>query len=741
MQKQVELSPEQIRDQKIYREWGLTDGEYDLIATKLLKRLPNFTETGLYSGMWSEHCSYKNSKPILRKFWTKGSRVIQGPGEGAGVLDINDGQAVVFKAESHNHPSFVEPYEGAATGVGGIIRDIFSMGAKPIASLDSLRFGELSNPKNRFLLDKVVAGIAGYGNCIGIPTVGGEISFDKCYDGNPLVNVMCVGLMDQADIEAGRAHGTGNSIIYVGAKTGRDGINGATFASSQFSKEEESDRSAVQVGDPFMEKLLVDACLEITHHHSDILIGIQDMGAAGLVSSSAEMAAKANSGVDLNLDLVPQREQGMTPYEIMLSESQERMLLCVKKGEEQTVLDVFERYGLDAVVIGQVNDDGQYRLSQHGKLVCDIPTKTLVDDVPEYTHPLIEPKRLKEPAPAFKPEFDSLDEMLKSMLGAPTIASKKSVYQQYDSRVQANTVLAPGSDSAVVRVRGTKKSLAMTTDCNARYIYLDPYQGGQIAVAEAARNIVASGALPIGITDCLNFGNPDDPESYYEMSKSAEGIAKACEKFDAPVIGGNVSLYNETDNQAIYPTPLIGMVGLIEDNDYITTASAKDADELVYVIGKTYDDYSGSEIQKMLADQISGKVEHFDLAVEAANQQLVHTLIVNHLVDSVHDVSEGGLAVSLLETLFDNSLGFKGQTDLTREQLFAETQSRFVVTVPKANQAAFEGKAGDKATLLGTTTDDGEVDLQLSNDHLNADVKELKQIWKEGLSWLMKSKV
>ncbi|MHA8110966.1 phosphoribosylformylglycinamidine synthase subunit PurL [Lactobacillaceae bacterium Melli_B4] len=741
MQKQVELSPEEIRDQKIYRDWGLTDGEYDLIVTKLLKRLPNFTETGLYSGMWSEHCSYKNSKPILRKFWTKGSRVIQGPGEGAGVLDINDGQAVVFKAESHNHPSFVEPYEGAATGVGGIIRDIFSMGAKPIASLDSLRFGELSNPKNRFLLDKVVAGIAGYGNCIGIPTVGGEISFDPCYDGNPLVNVMCVGIMDQADIEAGRAHGTGNSIIYVGAKTGRDGINGATFASSQFSKEEESDRSAVQVGDPFMEKLLVDACLEITHHHSDILVGIQDMGAAGLVSSSAEMAAKADSGVDLDLDLVPQREAGMTPYEIMLSESQERMLLCVKQGHEQTVLDVFERYGLDAVVIGKVNDDGQYRLSQHGQLVCNIPTKSLVDDVPEYTHPVVAPKRLQAPATGFKPVFDDLNEMVKSILGAATIASKESVYRQYDSRVQANTVLSPGSDAAVVRVRDTNKSLAMTTDCNARYIYLDPYQGGQIAVAEAARNIIASGALPIGITDCLNFGNPDDPESYYEMDKSAEGIAKACERFDAPVIGGNVSLYNETDNEAIYPTPLIGMVGLIESNDHITTSNIKAADELVYVIGQTYDDYSGSEVQKLLDGKISGKVEHFDLETEVTHQELVHRAIVENLVDSVHDISEGGLVVALFESLFDNELGFSGQVDLTREQLFSETQSRFVVSVPKASQADFEKLVGDAATLLGTTNASGNVELQLSNDNLDADVKEMKQIWKEGLSWLMKSKV
>jgi phosphoribosylformylglycinamidine synthase subunit PurL len=731
--KQVELTPEEIKAQKVYRDWGLTDAEYELICHKLLKRLPNFTETGLYSGMWSEHCSYKNSKAVLRKFWTHGSRVIQGPGEGAGVLDIGDNQAVVFKAESHNHPSFVEPYEGAATGVGGIIRDIFSMGAKPIASLDSLRFGELSKGKNRFLLDKVVAGIAGYGNCIGVPTVGGEISFDSCYDGNPLVNVMCVGLMDQADLEAGRATGSGNSIIYVGAKTGRDGINGATFASSQFSSTEESDRSAVQVGDPFMEKLLVDACLEITHNHSDILVGIQDMGAAGLVSSSAEMAAKANSGVDLDLDLVPQREAEMTPYEIMLSESQERMLLCVKKGAEQTVLDVFKRNHLDAVVIGHVNDDKQYRLFHHGQLVCDIPTASLVDDVPEYQHDLKEPARLQNVKPAELPAIKDLSATVEGMLQQPTIASKKSVYRQYDSRVQANTVLAPGSDSAVVRVRGTQKSLAMTTDCNARYIYLNPKVGGQIAVAEAARNIVASGATPIGITDCLNFGDPANPESYYEMEQSAEGIAVACERFDAPVIGGNVSLYNETDGKAIYPTPLIGMVGLIEDNQYITTSSVKAAGQLLYVIGDTNDDYAGSEIQKYLTDQINGDV-HFDLDTESANQELVTKLIHQHLVTSVHDLSEGGLMVGMLEMLFDQELGINGQIDLTTAQIFAETQSRFVVAVQPDQQKVFEKMVKGRAHLIGQTTADGVVNLQLTDQQYTADIKHLKTLWEEGLT-------
>lgn len=739
MQKPKTITPEDIKEERIYAQWGLTDDEYEYICNGILHRLPNYAETGLYSGMWSEHCSYKNSKPVLRKFWSDGSRVIQGPGEGAGVLDIGDGQAVVFKAESHNHPSYVEPYEGAATGVGGIIRDIFSMGAKPVASLDSLRFGKLTNPKNRFLLDKVVAGIAGYGNCIGVPTVGGEISFDPCYDGNPLVNVMCVGLMDQADIEAGRASGVGNAIIYVGAKTGRDGINGATFASSQFSSEEESDRSAVQVGDPFMEKLLVDACLEVTHQHKDALVGIQDMGAAGLVSSSAEMADKANSGVDLNLDLVPQREIGMTPYEIMLSESQERMLLCVKAGHEEEILEVFKKHHLDAVVIGHVNGDNQYRLFHNGETVCDIPTSSLVNDVPEYTHEVIQPDRLKNVAEANIPQIDDLNDMVKTIIAKPTIASKESVYRQYDCRVQANTVVQPGSDSGVIRVRGTNKSLAMTTDANGRYIYLDPKLGGQIAVAEAARNIVASGATPIGITDCLNFGNPDDADSYYEMDQSVEGISKACEKFDTPVIAGNVSLYNETDNEAIYPTPLIGMVGLIEDNQFITKSDIKESGELVYVIGDTNNDFAGSEIQKHLEETIYGQI-HFDLETEYANQQLILKLIHAHLVESVHDVSEGGLITAILESLFDQNLGLSGQLDLDAAQLFSETQSRYVVSISPADQDAFEEMAGQSAHLIGRTNDTHQIDLALNDGNYVDDVATLKSIWKDGLSCQMKLK-
>lgn len=737
----TEPTPEQIRNQKPYKDWGLSEDEYNLISTKLLHRLPNYTEAGLFAAMWSEHCSYKNSKHVLRKFWNKGSRVIMGPGEGAGVLDIGDDQAVVFKAESHNHPSFVEPYEGAATGVGGIIRDIFSMGAKPIASLDSLRFGELSDPKNRYLVDEVVRGIAAYGNCIGIPTVGGEIGFDSVYHGNPLVNVMCVGLMNQEDLKKGRATGTGNSIIYVGAKTGRDGINGATFASNEFSEEKEADRSAVQVGDPFMEKLLTDACLEIIHDHSDILMGIQDMGAAGLVSSSAEMASKANdSGLTMNLDLVPQREPHMNGYEIMLSESQERMLLCVKKGEEQTVLDIFARYELDAVVVGHVTDDGMYKLTQHGEVVTNVPVSTLVDDVPEYVHEGRKPQHIVSPAKNDRPDIPDATATLKALLQQPTIASKKPVFRQYDAQVQANTVVTPGSDAAVVRVRHTNKALAMTTDCNGRYIYLDPYQGGEIAVSEAARNIVAAGGTPIGITDCLNFGSPDDPESYWSLDQSVQGIAKACELFDTPVISGNVSMYNETDGKAIYPTPMIGMVGLIEDLKYITTQDFKQAGDAVYLIGDTGDDFSGSELQKLLGQTTPSGTIRFDLDTENANQQLVKQAIRDGLLQSAHDLSEGGLGVALAEALFDRQLGFKGTTKLTNRQLFAETQSRFLVSVSAEKQAAFETLAGDKAVQLGTTTADAAVALTTADGELNADSNELNELYGGALACLLKSK-
>lgn len=736
----LEPTAQEIKDQRVYAGWGLTDEEYRLISEEILGRLPNYTETGLFSVMWSEHCSYKNSKPVLRKFPSDGPQVLQGPGEGAGIVDIGDGQAVVFKAESHNHPSAVEPYEGAATGVGGIIRDIFSMGARPIAMLDSLRFGELNTSRTKYLLEEIVAGISGYGNCIGIPTVGGEVAFDPCYEGNPLVNAMCVGLMDHKDIQKGQAKGVGNSIMYVGAKTGRDGIHGATFASEEFVEGEEQQRSAVQVGDPFMEKLLLEACLELILDHADILVGIQDMGAAGLVSSSSEMASKAGSGLKLYLDDVPQRETNMTPYEMMLSESQERMLICVEQGHEDEVVELFKRYELDAVTIGEVTDDGMYCLYHHGKEVANLPVDALAEDAPVYENEKKEPARIQEFANMadFKPEVNDASETLLSLLQQPTIASKKMIYETYDSQVRTNTVVRPGSDAAVMRVRGTNKALAMTTDCNARYLYLNPEVGGQIAVAEAARNIVASGGQPLAITDCLNYGSPEKPEGFWELWTSADGISEACRTLNTPVISGNVSMYNETNGKAIYPTPMIGMVGLIEDLAHITTQEFKQAGDLIYVIGETKADFNGTEIQKMQKGLIEGKLMDFDLSVEKANQELVLSAIKAGLVASAHDCAEGGLAVAIAEAAFNNLLGVDVTANMPVENLFAETQSRFVLSVKAENQAAFEKFAGEKAEKIGNVTNTGELKLTADDGEITVATKTAKELWEEAIPCLMK---
>ena len=736
----LEPTAQEIKDQRIYAGWGLTDEEYRLISEDILGRLPNYTETGLFSLMWSEHCSYKNSKPVLRKFPTDGPQVLQGPGEGAGIVDIGDNQAVVFKAESHNHPSAVEPYEGAATGVGGIIRDIFSMGARPIAVLDSLRFGELTTERTKYLLEEIVAGISGYGNCIGIPTVGGEVAFDPCYEGNPLVNAMCVGLIDHKDIQKGQAKGVGNSIMYVGAKTGRDGIHGATFASEEFVEGEEQQRSAVQVGDPFMEKLLLEACLELILDHSDILVGIQDMGAAGLVSSSSEMASKAGSGLKLYLDDVPQRETHMTPYEMMLSESQERMLICVEQGHEDEVVELFKSYELDAVTIGEVTDDGLYRLYHHGEEVANLPVDALAEDAPVYENEKREPVRIQEFANMedFKPEVADASETLLTLLQQPTIASKRMIYETYDSQVRTNTVVRPGSDAAVLRVRGTNKALAMTTDCNARYLYLNPEIGGQIAVAEAARNIVASGGQPLAITDCLNYGSPEKPEGFWELWTSADGISEACRTLNTPVISGNVSMYNETNGKAIYPTPMIGMVGLIEDLSHITTQEFKAVGDFVYLVGETKADFNGTEIQKMQKGLIEGKLMDFDLAVEKANQDLVLSAIKADLVASAHDCAEGGLAVAVAESAFTNQLGVDITVEMPVENLFAETQSRFVLSVKPEKQAEFEALAGDKAVKIGEVTNTGDLKLTALGGEINVATKKAEELWEEAIPCLMK---
>lgn len=729
-----ELSPEQVRDSKIYKQWGLTEIEYNLIV-KELKRLPNFTETGIFSGMWSEHVSYKKSKPILRKFWSKNERVLQGPGEGAGILDIGDGQAVVFKAESHNHPSFVEPYEGAATGVGGILRDIFSMGAQPIAVLDSLRFGELNDTHTKHIVDGVISGIAGYGNAIGIPTVGGEISFDHVYAGNPLVNVMAVGLMDQSAMQVGQAHGVGNSIIYVGAKTGRDGINGASFASAEFSTDQESDRSAVQVGDPFLEKLVMDATLKAVREYSDIIVGIQDMGAAGLLSSSSEMAAKAGMGITLNLDMVPQRETNMTPYELMLSESQERMVLVVKRGEEQAIIDLFQESDLDAVIIGEVTDNGRYILNFKNNTVADVPIDFLTH-APKQNLIMTEPKRLsKFTKTQYQPDMSDVKNTIISLVAQATIASKASLFRHFDSMVRTDTVIKSGGDASLVRVRGTQKALAMTTDVNARYLYLNPKVGAQMAVAEAARNITATGATPIGITDGLNFGSPDNPEVYYELDQSVAGINDMAKKLNTPIISGNVSLYNETDGQAIYPTPMIGMVGLLDDVSKATTIAFKHATDSIYVIGETTDSFNGSEIQKLQTGEIEGQLFEFDSDQELASQALVRDAIANDFIASAHDLSEGGLIVGLLESSFAGHLSFNVNTNQADKYLFAETPSRFVVSVPEEKANLFEELAGKQATKIGSVTDGDNIVVNTTTQTVTLSRREVKKVYQESISW------
>lgn len=734
-----EISPEQIETDKLYQGMGLSDSEFEMVK-EILGRLPNFTETGIFSVMWSEHCSYKTSKPLLKKFPTKAPHVLQGPGEGAGIIDIGDNQAVVFKIESHNHPSAVEPYQGAATGVGGIIRDVFSMGARPIALMNSLRFGNLTTDRVKYLFSEVVNGIAGYGNCVGIPTVGGEVQFDDSYEDNPLVNAMCIGLIHHDDIQKGVAAGIGNTVIYAGAPTGRDGIHGATFASDDLAEDAAKDRPAVQVGDPFMEKLLIEACLEVIH--SDALVGMQDMGAAGLTSSASEMASKAGTGMHMNLDLVPQREQNMTAYELMLSESQERMLLVVKKGREQEIIDVFERYGLSAVAVGHVIEEKVFRISQHGEVKAEIPVDALAEEAPVYHLPSQEAK--------YYQEFQKIGNkgltvanygvVLKQLLQQPTIASKEWVYDQYDSMVQTNTVLGPGSDAAVVRIKGTNKALAITTDCNSRYIYLDPETGGKIAVAEAARNIICSGARPLGLTDGLNFGNPTNPEVFWQMEKSVEGMSAACQALGTPVISGNVSLYNQSKGKAIFPTPIVGMVGLHESLDHITTSFFQEVGDLIYLIGETKAEFGGSELQNLLEGSYQGKAPSIDLEVEKKRQkQLLHA-IQQGLVTSAHDLAEGGLGVALAESLFaDSSLGadvlLAGDATVA---LYSETQSRFLVSVKAKHQEAFEQVMED-AFAIGVVTADGKLTIRNQETIiLSEEVEELVNLWKGAIPCLLK---
>jgi phosphoribosylformylglycinamidine synthase len=649
------MTPDPISDAVLERH-GLTREEYQRILD-IMGRTPTITELGIFSVMWSEHCSYKSSRVHLRTLPTTGSRVLQGPGENAGAVDIGDGLAAVFKIESHNHPSFIEPYQGAATGVGGIIRDIFTMGARPIALLNSLRFGSLDEPLVRRTMAGVVAGIAGYGNSIGIPTVGGEIAFDESYTGNPLVNVFCLGISRADEIIKGTASGAGNAVYYVGAKTGRDGIHGATMASAEFDDKSAEKRPAVQVGDPFMEKLLLEACLEVMK--TDALVGIQDMGAAGLTCSTCEMGARGGAGVEIDVSFVPQRETGMTPYEIMLSESQERMLLVVKRGREAEVERIFDKWDLHAVRIGEVTTDNRMRVKDHGTVVADIPNRALTDEAPLYRRPTAEPTYLAE---ARELNLSVLGnpglprDLFARLLASPTIASKRWVYRQYDHMVRTNTLVLPGMGAGVVRVKGTNRALALSVDCNGRFVYLDPYVGAQLAVAEASRNVACAGGLPIGATNCLNFANPQRPEIMWQFARAVAGMGDACRALGIPITGGNVSLYNETEGKGVLPTPVLGVVGLIEDADTVVRRAFRASGDVVILLGESRDELGGSEYLKAVHGLIRGVPPALDLAREAALQDVLVQGAATGIIRSAHDCAEGGLAVTLAECCFD-SLG------------------------------------------------------------------------------------
>jgi phosphoribosylformylglycinamidine synthase II len=667
-------------------EHGLTEEEFNNII-RILGRKPNLTEIGIFSVMWSEHCSYKSSRLHLKNFPTKAEWVIQGPGENAGIIDIGEGLAVAFKMESHNHPSFIEPYQGAATGVGGILRDIFTMGARPIASLNSLRFGEPSNEKTKFLVSGVVEGIADYGNCVGVPTVGGEIYFDKCYNGNILVNVFNLGVVKKDKIFYGYASGVGNPVIYVGSKTGRDGIHGCSLlASEEFSEEAEDKRPTVQVGDPFTEKRLIEACLELMD--KDYIVGIQDMGAAGLTSSSVEMAGRAATGITLDLDKIPVRETGMTPYEIMLSESQERMLIVAKKGYEEKVKDIFKKWDLDAVVVGEVTDNGYLTLFFRNEKAAEIPVKPIADEAPVYNRPSEKPSYLDE-VQSF--DFNTLEfnrdynYVLETLFSSLNICSKKWVFEQYDHMVRINTVVLPGSDAAVVRIKGTEKAIALTSDCNSRYAFLDPFKGGAIAVCEAARNIACSGGKPLAITDCLNFGNPEKPEIMWQFIEAIKGMSKACEILKTPVVSGNVSFYNETSGTPIYPTPTVGMVGLIDNVNKHITQNFKESGDIIVLIGENREELGGSEYLLQMHNMVKGKAPDIDIELELKTINTILELNDNSLIKSAHDLSEGGLAVGLAECCITGDIPIGATVNIASDidpiyMLFGESQSRILIT-------------------------------------------------------------
>ncbi|MBI2150338.1 MAG: phosphoribosylformylglycinamidine synthase subunit PurL [Acidobacteria bacterium] len=726
--------------EELLSQHNLTEGEYRKIV-EILKREPNETELGIFSVMWSEHCSYKSSRAHLKRLPTKGPSVLQGPGENAGIVDIGGGLAVAFKIESHNHPSFIEPFQGAATGVGGILRDIFTMGARPIATLNSLRFGPLHQAQNKRILEGVVGGIAFYGNCFGVPTVGGEVYFADGYSQNPLVNAFALGIFEKDKIFYGRAEGVGNPVIYVGAKTGRDGIHGATMASAGFGEDAGAKRPNVQIGDPFMEKLLLEACLEAMR--KGLIVGIQDMGAAGLTCSSCEMGARAGTGVELELDNVPQRESGMTAYEIMLSESQERMLLVAGKDREKEVFEVFHKWGLDAVTAGRVTGDGLLRVRRHGAVVAEIPNGALTEQAPLYNRPLLPPKKplsarlddytfLDGCAPdvieSFLSDDTSCNDLLKLAVSSPNLSCRQWIWEQYDHMVQSNTVVGPGSDAAVIRIKGTKKALALTLDGPGYRVARNPREGAKMAVAEACRNIVCSGGRPLAATNCLNFGNPEHPEVMWQFSEVVDGMAEACGFFSTPITGGNVSFYNETFGEDIYPTPVLGMVGLVDDISLVTTSSFRNAGDSIVLI-----------------ETVNRQVGKVNLEDERAVQNFIASAIRDGLAQSAHDVGEGGLAAALAECCYSNlhrgALGAEVTVPSRleiRKDLFGEFTTR--VLVGGANPAELLKRAGQmglNAYYLGNVGGNRLIMNYEGERAVDIAIDELESAWREGLPKLL----
>ena len=726
----------------------LTPEEYGRIVS-ILGREPSYTELGIFSVMWSEHCSYKSSRLHLKKLPTRGSRVLQGPGENAGIIDVGNGYAVAFKIESHNHPSFIEPFQGAATGVGGILRDIFTMGARPIAVMDALRFGPIEDPetgaRNGRILEGVVSGVAHYGNCFGVPTVGGETVFEESYAGNPLVNVFALGVIEHGKVFYGKAEGPGNPVIYVGAKTGRDGIHGASMASAEFTEESQQKRPNVQVGDPFMEKLLLEACLEAMQ--TGAIVGIQDMGAAGLTSSSCEMSGRAGTGIEIDMRHVPQRETGMTPYEIMLSESQERMLIVAEKGREDEVFRVFHKWGLDAVAIGHVTDTGRLIVKDDGAIVADIPSRELANEAPLYDRPHTKPYRT---APMEGPAFqsDDLNADLETLLSAGDLCSKRWVFEQYDWSVRTNTTLGPGSDAAIVRIKETGTSVAMSLDGNGRYCYLDPREGTKLIVAECCRNLSTVGALPVATTNNLNFGNPERPEIMAQIVESIEGMAEACSFFDVPVTGGNVSLYNETLGEAIFPTPVVGIVGLLPTNQPVTAAFQHPGRAIMLIGGIGECDsihFGGTQYAKYVIQSLWGLPPRLDMQLEKRVQAAIRELAGQRLVESAHDLGDGGLAVALAECGFNNNIGAHVQleSDLRPEfLLFGESPSRILVsTADPEGVQAITAKAGVPVLRIGDTIE-GELVIRNRNTLLiDRPIASLRERWSSALQALLESRM